>query len=146
MASNHDANQTSLHWSSVNGSEPPKALSGILLDAAIAYEQQCKQYGSLSLPDRKRLHKLARSGSRESVDSRTSASKSAVGSSPPQYAFGTQFVREWQGRDEIVTATEDGFLWDGQTYKSLSAVARAITGTRWNGPRFFGVDTKRKAR
>ena len=58
------------------------------------------------------------------------------------FAIGTEFIREWQGRDHVVVMTRDGLLWSGQTFLSLSAVARAITGTRWNGRRFFGLDRK----
>ena len=52
---------------------------------------------------------------------------------------GTRLVREFQGREYTVTVLPDGFEWEGRRYKSLSAVARAITGTRWNGLTFFGV-------
>ena len=53
-------------------------------------------------------------------------------------AVGTQLIREWRGVEHKVTVLLDGFEWEGRRYKSLSAVARAITGTRWNGPVFFG--------
>jgi hypothetical protein len=52
---------------------------------------------------------------------------------------GTQLIREWRGVEQKVTVLADGFEWEGRRYKSLSAVARAITGTRWNGPMFFGL-------
>ena len=52
---------------------------------------------------------------------------------------GTRLVREWQGREHAVTVLTDGFEYLGRPYKSLSAVARAITGTRWSGPAFFGL-------
>jgi Protein of unknown function (DUF2924) len=52
---------------------------------------------------------------------------------------GTVLVREWQGATHHVTVVNDGFLWNGSTYRSLSGIARAITGTNWNGPRFFGM-------
>jgi hypothetical protein len=52
---------------------------------------------------------------------------------------GTILVREWQGTTHHVTVVNDGFLWNGQTHRSLSNIARAITGTKWNGPRFFGM-------
>jgi Protein of unknown function (DUF2924) len=54
-------------------------------------------------------------------------------------ARGTVLVREWQGTTHHVTIMNDGFLWSGIAYRSLSGVARAITGTKWNGPRFFGM-------
>ena len=52
---------------------------------------------------------------------------------------GAQLIREWQGVEHKVTVLLDGFEWEGRRYKSLSAVARGITGTRWNGLTFFGV-------
>ena len=56
---------------------------------------------------------------------------------------GTRLIREWQGVEHIVTVTADGFEWQGRPYKSLSAIARAITGTRWNGWVFFGLKSRR---
>nr|WP_166179441.1 DUF2924 domain-containing protein [Altererythrobacter segetis] len=58
---------------------------------------------------------------------------------PPPLPLGTRLTREWQGRRYQVEVTEEGFVHAGATYASLSAIARAITGTRWNGPRFFGL-------
>ena len=52
---------------------------------------------------------------------------------------GTILVREWRGTTHQVTVVDDGFIWNGKTYRSLSSIARAITGTKWNGPRFFGM-------
>jgi len=52
---------------------------------------------------------------------------------------GTVLVREWQGITHHVTVVAEGYLWNGQTHQSLSKIARAITGTKWNGPRFFGL-------
>ena len=56
---------------------------------------------------------------------------------------GTRLIREWQGVEQVVTVTADGFEWQGRPYKSLSAIARAITGTRWNGWVFFGLKNHR---
>ena len=56
---------------------------------------------------------------------------------------GTRLIREWQGVEHLVTVTSDGFDWQGRPYKSLSAIARAITGTRWNGWVFFGLKNHR---
>jgi len=56
---------------------------------------------------------------------------------------GTRLLREWQGVEHVVTVTADGFEWQGRPYKSLSAIARAITGTRWNGWVFFGLKNHR---
>ena len=56
-------------------------------------------------------------------------------------ACGGRLLREWNGVTHIVEVEEGGYRWNGETYRSLSAVARAITGTRWSGPRFFGLTT-----
>ena len=55
---------------------------------------------------------------------------------------GARLVREWNGRMQRVAVLADGFAWNGKTYRSLSKVAQAITGTRWNGPKFFGLRDK----
>ncbi len=60
----------------------------------------------------------------------------------PQVASGTRLIREWNGVTHVVDAVDDGFIWQGARYGSLSAVARAITGARWSGPRFFGVTSE----
>ena len=57
---------------------------------------------------------------------------------------GTRLLREWQGVEQIVTVRADGFEWQGRPYQSLSAIARAITGTRWNGWVFFGLKNHRR--
>jgi hypothetical protein len=64
----------------------------------------------------------------------------APGPALPRLSPGTVLVREWNGVPYAVTVTDDGFLWDGRRYASLSAVASAITGVHWNGPRFFKLD------
>ena len=57
---------------------------------------------------------------------------------------GTKLLREWDSTEHTVTVLKDGFEWQGRKYKSLSAVARAITGTRWNGYRFFGLRERKQ--
>jgi hypothetical protein len=64
---------------------------------------------------------------------------SARSAAEPQLASGAVISREWQGRRYDVRSVAEGYAYDGATYRSLSAVARAITGVRWNGPRFFGL-------
>src|SRR5262249_19651111 len=62
-----------------------------------------------------------------------------AGSTMPLPRTGTILVREWQGTTHHVTIVDDGYIWNGRTHRSLSQIARAITGTKWNGPRFFGM-------
>jgi hypothetical protein len=63
----------------------------------------------------------------------------------PQLKAGTRLIREWQGRTYQVLVLEDGFSWQGMHYRSLSAIARQITGTAWSGPLFFGLKPNRSA-
>lgn len=130
---------------SAAGCPVPPALTGMLLDAALAYEEQCSTAGGLTLRQRRELMTMAKSDDNRrgagGVASRSSkpSARAPKSSGPLPFAIGTEFHREWQGRLHVVMMTADGLLWSGQTFGSLSAVARAITGTRWNGYRFFGV-------
>ena len=63
---------------------------------------------------------------------------------PRNPVVGTRLIREWQGVEHTVTVLDDGFEYQGRPYKSLSAIARAITGTRWNGYRFFGLRERKR--
>lgn len=62
-----------------------------------------------------------------------------INSRKPKFTQGTRLIREWQGTVYEVTVTDNGYVWEGRTYKSLSPIATTITGTRWSGPRFFGL-------
>ena len=90
---------------------------------ALGYELQCKVYGGLSRPTCQRLDQIA-------------AAKTQTRSTVP----GMRLVREWHGTVHIVTVGEDGAIrWNEREWKSLSEIARTITGTRWSGPAFFGL-------
>lgn len=54
-------------------------------------------------------------------------------------ASGARLIREWNGKEYVIDVKDDGYLWNGKTWRSLSAIAKEITGTKWSGPRFFGV-------
>ena len=96
----------------------------------LAYRLQEKAYGGLSAATRKRL----RSAAAEIEDDPNAEFLAA-----PRIKPGARLIREWQGKTHKVTVIEDGFVYDGQRYKSLSEIARLITGTRWSGPVFFGL-------
>ena len=118
-------------WRGVFGRPAPEHLSRVLLERVIAYRTQAKAYGDLDRATVRLLDQLARSEAKR-------------GDVPPLPELrsvkpGTLLVREWQGTLQRVTALDKGFEWGGATYASLSEVARAITGTNWNGPRFFGL-------
>jgi hypothetical protein len=105
-------------WRKVYKSPPPR-LSPDLLRRGIAYRLQERAYGKLS----PHVARVLTSGGR----------------ALPEVAAGTRLVREWNGRTIDVIATTDGVVWEGRTYRSLSAIAREVTGTPWSGPRFFGI-------
>jgi len=105
-------------------SRAPPRLSQDLLRRAIAYEIQTDRFGGLP----RRVEKLLRTDSSQSTRN-----------SHQRLLTGTQLVREWQDKMQVVDVLENGFQWQERHFASLSAVARAITGTRWSGPRFFGL-------
>jgi hypothetical protein len=112
-------------WTSLTGGKPPR-VSPKLLRLALAWELQAAVHGGLSRRTQKRLDQIA--GGR----SRTSEAKP-----------GMRLVREWNGAIHVVTIGEDGVIrWNEREHGSLSEVARAITGTRWSGPAFFGLKRK----
>jgi hypothetical protein len=118
------------HWERLYGQLPPKSLRRDLLIRAVAYQMQVKVYGGLSLAMKRQLREVAlavREGRFE-----TAVPKSRI-------AAGTRLIRLWQGQTHTVYVHGDGFEWNGSRYRSLSTIAKAITGTNWNGWTFFGV-------
>jgi hypothetical protein len=119
-------------WRSLTGRTAPAHLPKTLLLRVLAYRVQAAALGDLDKSTARLLDRIAneaRSGKRVEVPVPDRA-----GLRP-----GTVLVREWEGTPQRVMVLADGFAWNGGTYASLSKVARAITGTRWNGPRFFGL-------
>jgi hypothetical protein len=112
-------------WQAVFGRPPPEHLTADLLRRMIANRVQEEAFGTLDRATLKLLDGLARrDGSR---------------TAERNLKIGTVLVRDYQGRRHIVTVEPDGYVWEGQPYSSLSAIARAITGTAWSGPRFFAL-------
>jgi hypothetical protein len=120
-------------WEGEFAGKAPPALGRDILALAIAYARQERRYGGLARPVAKELDRLL---ARVLRDDATDASKTATSPLP---RTGTILVREWRGTTHQVAVVDDGFLWNGKTHGSLSSIARAITGTNWNGPRFFGM-------
>jgi len=118
------------HWKKPFGHSAPKSLRRNFLARAVAYQMQVEAYGGLSVATKRRLREIVNAV-------RNGDASAALGSN--RIKPGTQMIRQWQNTTHKVTALNEGFEWDGRTYKSLSAVANAITGTNWNGYAFFGI-------
>jgi hypothetical protein len=119
-------------WITVYRNPPPKGLSRRLLEYAAAYHLQARAFGGLKPVLRRKLRQLAAAGGASAVPKMQPAKAKVL--SP-----GTRLVREWHGKTHTVEVIKGAFLFDGQRYRSLSEIARAITGSRWSGPRFFGL-------
>ncbi len=117
-------------WRGLHGADPPNGISRRMLVRAIAYEMQVKKYGGLKPAVRRQLQKIARE---------IAVGHQAKSVTKPKLERGARLVREWNGCTHVVEVVEGGFNWNGERHTSLSAVARAITGARWSGPRFFGL-------
>ncbi|ESY03938.1 DUF2924 domain-containing protein [Mesorhizobium sp. C386A] len=138
-------------WTKAYGCPPPKGVKRGLLERSAAWHFQAKRLGGLTSTIKKTL--AAGNARRTNVNaiqpgntgldrqarvpSAQQAPKSSPQSLPPK--AGSRLMREWNGRMHIVEVVDEGFVLDGKTYGSLSAVARRITGTHWSGPRFFGL-------
>lgn len=114
-------------WIKAHGHPPPKGVKRGLLERDYAWRLQARVNGSLKRATVKTLLAIAREHDAQPVAS-TKPLKS-----------GSRLVRDWHGVTHQVDVTNKSFVWNGQHFASLSAVARAITGTRWSGPRFFGL-------
>jgi hypothetical protein len=129
-----------LQWRNLFGRMAPNHLPKFLLLRMIAYRMQANAYGDIGKNARRTLDRLTRKRAGQGgAESATRPSQA----NPRSLRAGTVFMREWAGVMHRVTVADDGFVWNGATYPSLSKVACAITGTRWNGPRFFGMRAKR---
>src|SRR3981081_1207743 len=124
-------------WRSVLQRPAPDHLPRHLLFAIIAYRIQVDRFGDL---DHETRQLLERTG--DGIGYGMSARLVSFDQKRTELTPGTVLVREWDGQSQRVMVLSDGFAWNGQTYDSLSKVAFAITGTRWNGPRFFGLREK----
>jgi hypothetical protein len=125
-------------WQSVFGRPAPVHLTRHLLFAVIAYRLQADRLGDLDHATRQVLDRTVAKEAGPAMAARlASFDQKRTGLTP-----GTVLVREWDRQSQRVMVMADGFAWNGQTYDSLSKVAFAMTGTKWNGPRFFGLRDK----
>ena len=116
-------------WADLYGRPPPHKLSRQLMEKAFAYEIQSKAFGGLTASTRRALPSVL-AGYKVPAPSR--------GLAP-----GTRLIREWNGRTYELEVIEGGFVWQGRTWRSLSRIAREITGVKWSGPRFFRLRASR---
>ncbi len=113
-------------WRTVYGRPPPKHLSTSFMHRALSWEVQAKRSGGLPTDIKRALQSIIKG----------KPPKLAV---PRKVATGAYLVREWNGRTYQVEVLERGFRMDGREYRSLTAIAKKITGAGWSGPRFFGL-------
>ena len=124
-------------WRELFGTEPP-AYNRRFLESRLAYRIQELAYGGLKPETIERLEALG-----EQLDGGNPIVRRTRTDMKP--IAGTRLIREWKGVEHCVTVLDDGYEYQGRPYKSLSAIARAITGTRWNGLVFFGIKNQRSA-
>lgn len=126
-------------WRELFGAEPP-SFNRRYLESRLGYRIQELAYGGLKPDTLRRLEHLG-----AALDGEGKGKGRGRGPAQPELMpiTGTRLLREWQGAEHVVTVTSDGFEWQGRPYRSLSAVARAITGTRWSGWAFFGLRNHR---
>lgn len=120
-----------LRWAELYGAAPSPRISRDLLIRGVAYRVQEEVLGALDKSSRRQLQRLA-------IALRDGGSMPGV--RDQSFKPGTRLIREWKGQVHEVVIAGDIYLWGGKSYRSLSQIARAITGTRWSGPRFFGLE------
>jgi hypothetical protein len=120
-------------WQRLYGRAAPARISRELLMRAIAYRLQERAFGGLGPQLLRQLHQIAAS---------IGEKRELMIGPMPRLKPGTRLLRDWHGRSHEVLVLIEGFSWQGTRYRSLSQIARAITGTRWSGPAFFGVKAR----
>ena len=123
-------------WKACYGSAPPPRTGRSLMIAALAYKLQEQAFGALRPSTRRLLRRIAEDAS---------ARRPLTTAASRKLSSGTVLLREWHGVTHRVTVLEDGALFRGRHYRSLSQVAREVTGSRWSGPLFFGLRSAKEA-
>lgn len=122
-------------WRRLYRAHPPKRVARDLLMLGVGWKIQEQAYGGLSAATKRRLADLAKS-----MEQNGDVTRNCIARLKP----GAKLLREWRGTIHTVTVLEDGFEWKGARWRSLSVIAREITGVHWSGPRFFGLNAKAK--
>ncbi len=120
-------------WRRLYRSPAPKRVARDLLVLGVAWKIQEQAYGGLGAATKRRLADLAKTMQRDGDVTRNRVARLKPGA---------KLVREWRGEAHTVIVIEDGFEWNGRHWRSLSVIAREITGVHWSGPRFFGLNGK----
>lgn len=133
-------------WQKTHGCLPPKGIKRNLLLQSAAWQLQTIRLGGLKGDAKRTLRRLVKTSQPATATSsiegdvvRRGRAASPANHLRGKLAPGVRLVREWNGRMHVVEVIEDGFRYDGKTFRSLTAVAKRITGTKWSGPRFFGL-------
>ena len=131
-----DIHELREEWRRLYKADVSPHLSRELLIRAVAYRMQEVALGGLRPEPQRQLRRIAQ---------QVKQTEGAAIRLRPQLKPGTRLMREWQGQTYEVVVLDDGFSWQGMHYRSLSAIARKITGTAWSGPLFFGLKQNRSA-
>lgn len=123
-------------WRRLYRAHPPKRVARDLLVLGVAWKIQEQAYGGLGAATKRRLANLAKT-----MEQDGDLARSRVARLKP----GAKLIREWRGETHTVIVLEDGFEWRGKRLRSLSVIAKLITGAHWSGPRFFGLNGKAEA-
>jgi hypothetical protein len=123
-------------WQDLYGRPAPRFFRRKLLIRGLAHQMQVQVYGGLSEDVKRRVREIAAAAREGTFD---------AADLEPRIKPGTKLIRTWQKATHEVVAIEDGFVWRGQRYTSLSAIAKTITGTSWNGWRFFGLNRPKES-
>ena len=120
-----------LAWRRHYRTVPPKKMGRDILELGIAWKTQENKLGGLGAAVKRKIAELGRT-----MEAKSELAKPRAISLKP----GARLLRTWEGVTHEVMVVDDGFIWSGKMWRSLSAIARDITGTRWSGPRFFGLN------
>jgi hypothetical protein len=141
-----DAPALSRLWRQMTGKKTPADLRGDLLIRDLADLIQSEMEGGLSLALRQLLKQLNRETNQTKLVDDDAAGGGGGTSAARRLSPGTRLIRVWQGSSHEVVVLEDGFLWRGERLQSLSLIAKRITGTSWNGWRFFGIAERKRSK
>ena len=123
-------------WQDLYGRAAPRFFRRALLARGLAYQMQVTVFGGLPEDTKRRLREIAAAAREGTFDAADLA---------PRIRPGTKLIRTWKKATHEVLALDDGFIWKGQRYSSLSTIAKTITGTSWNGWRFFGLNRPKES-